>query len=260
MQGIHPAAIVHPNAKIGKNVTIYPNAFIEEDVVIGDNCTIYNSAVLMNGARLGNDIVIHHSSVIANVPQDLKFSGEKTTVEIGDRTVVREFVTLNRGTTYRHKTVVGADCLIMAYVHAAHDVLIGDKSIIANGVQLAGHVEVGYHVTVGGLVPVHQFVKIGDHAFVAGGCKVPKDVPPFVLAMGDPVVFGGLNKIGLQRRGFTAEEIAEVKQAYRTIYQSGLTKSEALAKLKSETASEHVQNVISFLEASDRGLIAVGRR
>ncbi len=261
MQGIHSAAIVHPNATVGKNVTIYPHAYIEEDVVIGDNCVIHNGAVLMNGSRLANDVIIHHHAVIANVPQDLKFSGEKTTVEIGERTVIREFVTLNRGTTHSHKTSIGADCLIMAYVHAAHDVFVGDKVILANGVQLAGHVHVGFHATIGGLVPVHQFVKIGDHSFIGGGLRVAKDVPPFILAMGEPLVFGGLNKVGLQRRGFSEDTINLLKKAYRIYYQSNLLKSEAMEQLEAlDNNSEALELVRSFIKSSDRGLIGFGRR
>jgi UDP-N-acetylglucosamine acyltransferase len=257
---IHPQAIVSSKAKIGKNVTIYPLAYIEDDVIIGDDCIIYNNACLMNGTRIGNNVNIHHGAVIAGLPQDLKFKNEVTTVEIGDRTVIREFVTLNRGTEYHHKTVIGADCFLMAYVHCAHDVIVGDKVILANCVQIAGHVEIGYHASIGGLTPVHQFVKIGAHSFIGGGLRVPKDVPPFILGMGEPLVYGGLNKIGLQRRGFSSETIETIKNAYRVYYSPDYLRSEAIQKIKDHIEPiPEVLELIKFLEASSRGVINIGR-
>jgi UDP-N-acetylglucosamine acyltransferase len=258
---IHPTSIISEKAKIGENVSIGPFCHIEDDVIIGDNVEVHSHVSLLNGTRLGNDVKIHQGTVIAGVPQDLKFGGEITTAEIGDRSVVREFCTINRGTTYHNKTVVGKDCLIMAYVHLAHDVIVGDKVILANSVQVAGHVEIGYHVTIGGLVPVHQFVKIGDHSFIGGGLRVPKDVPPYCLAMGEPLVYGGLNKIGLQRRGFSAESIDQIKKAYRIFYSPNLLKKEAIEKIKyTFDRSDEINVLIHFFEKSDRGIIGVGRK
>ena len=258
---IHPTAVIGSKAKIGKNVQIGAFSVIDDDVVIGDNSIIHNNVTLLEGTRIGKDVSIHQGSVIAGVPQDLKFGGEKTTSEIGDRTVIREYCTINRGTTYSHKTVIGEDCLIMAYVHLAHDVIVGDKVILANSVQVAGHVEIGYHVTIGGLVPIHQFVKIGDHSFIGGGLRVPKDVPPYCLAMGEPLVYGGLNKVGLQRRGFSSDSINNIKKAYRIFYSPNLLKKEAIEEIKdSFEHTDEINVLISFFEKSDRGIIGVGRK
>lgn len=253
---IHPSAIIDPKAEIGSNVKIGPHVIVEGDVVIGDHCEIFSSASLLDGARLKNNVKIFQGSVISGIPQDLKFAGEKTTLEIGENSVIREFCTLNRGTEYHHKTVVGNDCFIMAYVHLAHDVLIGDKVIVANSVQIAGHVEIGNQVTIGGLVPIHQFVKIGDHAFIGGGYRVPKDVPPFIIAMGEPLVYGGLNKVGLRRRGFSREDIENIKKAYRYVYQSDMVKKDALSAIKDNMEiNDNIKLIIDFLENSERGII-----
>ncbi|MCB0278554.1 MAG: acyl-ACP--UDP-N-acetylglucosamine O-acyltransferase [Calditrichaeota bacterium] len=254
---IHPSAIIDPAAKIGNNVTIGPYSIIEKDVIIGDNCHIMSHVSILDGSRLENNVRIHQSAVIAGVPQDLKFKGEKTTVEIGEGSVIREFCTLNRGTEYRHKTVLGKGCFLMAYVHLAHDVVIGDKTIIANAVQIAGHVEIGSQSTVGGLVPIHQFVKIGDHAFIGGGFRCVKDVPPFVLAMGEPLVFGGVNIIGLQRKGFSEELIQNIKAAYKILYYKKLLRKDAIQAIKdSVPMSPEIENIITFVEAAERGLIS----
>jgi UDP-N-acetylglucosamine acyltransferase len=260
MTKIHPSALISAKAKIGNDVEIGPFSIIEDNVVIGDRCKVLSNVSLLNGTRLGNDITIHQGSVIAGLPQDLKFEGEDTTCEIGDRTTIREYCTLNRGTTYHQKTVIGSDCFIMAYVHCAHDVIVGDKVILANGVQIAGHVEVGYHVTIGGLVPVHQFVKIGAHSFIGGGLRVPKDVPPYVLAMGEPLVFGGLNKVGLQRRGFSVDQIEFIKKAYRIYYDTKLLKSEAIHKIReSLPLNNEINEILKFIDNSDRSIIPIGK-
>lgn len=261
MPTIHPTAIVDPQAQLGEGVVVGPFAIIDEDVVIGDRTEIKSHASIKDGARIGNDVKIFQSAVISENPQDLKFKGENTQVHIGDRSTIREFVTINKGTDYHEKTVVGQDCLIMAYAHLAHDVIVGDKVILANGVQVAGHVEIGYHVTIGGLVPVHQFVKIGDHSFIGGGLRVPKDVPPFVLAMGEPLVYGGLNKVGLQRRGFSSDELKEIRQIYRILFQSDYLLKEAVQVIKDTyEVVGHVKTIIDFIDNSDRGMIHIGRR
>lgn len=256
MANIHPTAIVSPKAEIAEDVIIGPYCVIEDDVVIQSGCQIQSHVIIKDGARLGKNVKVAHGAVLASPPQDLKFKGEKTTLEIGDNTVIREFATLNRGTDYHWKTKVGKNCFIMSYVHLAHDCIIGDNVIIANSVQMAGHVEVDDYVGIGGLTAIHQFVKIGKHSFVGGGLKINKDVPPYIRAMGDPVRYGGTNYIGLSRRGFTREQLKEIKNAYRLIYQSKLTISQALQELKSKgSIPAEVQDIIDFIEKSERGLI-----
>ena len=256
MPEIHPTAIVSPKASIADDVTIGPYCIIEDDVVIDAGCELQAHVIVKDGTRLGKNVKVAHGAVLASPPQDLKFKGEKTTLEVGDNTVIREFATLNRGTDYHWKTKVGKNCFIMSYVHLAHDCIIGDNVIIANGVQMAGHVEIEDFVGIGGLTAIHQFVKIGRHAFVGGGLKINKDVPPYIRAMGDPVRYGGTNYIGLSRKGFSNEQIRKIKEAYRLIYQSKLTVSKALEQLKSMAdISPEVQNIIEFIEISERGLI-----
>jgi len=258
---IHSTAIVSSNAKIGKNTSIGAYSVIEDNVIIGDNCEIMSHVSILDGSRIGNDVRIHQSAVISGLPQDLKYAGEKTTCEIGDKTVIREFATINRGTDDKWKTVIGAENLIMAYVHVAHDVITKDKVILANSVQVAGHCEIGYHVTIGGMTPIHQFVKIGDHAFIGGGLRVHKDVPPYILAMGEPLSYGGLNKLGLERRGFSEEIRTGMQKAYRTIYQSGLVRKEAIQRIHEEqTVTPEVETIIEFFKNSERGTIAAKKR
>ncbi|MBC8312270.1 MAG: acyl-ACP--UDP-N-acetylglucosamine O-acyltransferase [Candidatus Marinimicrobia bacterium] len=253
---IHPSAIVDSKAQIGENVTIDPFVIIEDNVVIGDGTEIKSSAVIKSGARIGKDCRIFQSAVVSEIPQDLKFEGESTLLEIGDRTTVREFCTLNRGTSELGKSSIGNDCLLMAYVHIAHDCIVGDKSILANGVQLAGHASIGYHVTIGGMTPVHQFCNVGDHAFVGGGYRVVQDVPPYILATGEPLKFAGVNNVGLRRRGFSAESRMNIKRAYKKIFYSDLNTSQAIESIKSDVdQTEEVKTILNFIENSNRGLI-----
>ena len=249
-------ALIDSNAQIGDNVKIGPFVIIENDVVIGDGTEIKSSAVIKSGARIGKECRIFQSAVIAEIPQDLKFEGEKTLFEMGDRTTVREFCTLNRGTSELGKSSVGNDCLLMAYVHVAHDCVIGDKTILANGVQLAGHVSIGYHVTIGGMTPIHQFCNVGDHAFVGGGYRVVQDVPPYILATGEPLKFAGVNNVGLRRRGFSAESRMNIKHAYKKIFYSDINMSQSIESIKSDfEQTEEVITILSFVENSNRGLI-----
>ena len=253
---IHPSAIIDPKAQIGENVKIGPFVIIENDVVIGDGTEIKSSAVIKSGARIGKECRIFQSAVISEIPQDLKFSGEKTLLEIGDRTTVREFCTLNRGTSELGKSSIGNDCLLMAYVHVAHDCVIGDKTILANGVQLAGHVSIGYHVTIGGMTPIHQFCNVGDHAFVGGGYRVVQDVPPYILASGEPLKFAGVNNVGLRRRGFSSESRMNIKRVYKQIFYSAMNMSESIKEIKSNIEqTEEVKIILNFIENSNRGLI-----
>jgi len=253
---IDPRAVVSPNAQIGENVKIGPFTVIEDNVIIGDGTIVGPNVFIGSGTRIGKNCKIFHGASVGSIPQDLKFKGEETTLEIGDNTVIREFCTLNRGTSHSGKTVIGSNCLLMAYVHVAHDCVVGNNVIMANAVNLGGHVVVEDYVVIGGLVPVHQFVRIGQHSIVGGGWRVPKDVPPYIMAAREPLRFEGLNIVGLKRRNFPKEVIEKIEHAYRIIYQSNLNVSQALEKLKSEAdLIPEVQNIINFIEKSQRGII-----
>jgi UDP-N-acetylglucosamine acyltransferase len=208
---IHPTALVHPRAELGDGIEIGPYSIIEDDVIIGNNCKIQSHVYIDSGTRLGEGIKISKGAVLGTAPQDLKYKGEKTYLEVGEGTAIREFATLNRGTDYSYKTVVGKNCFLMAYCHIAHDCIIGNNVIISNAVNMAGHVEIDEYVGIGGLTAIHQFVKIGQHCFVGGGLRVQKDIPPYILAMGEPMQYGGVNHVGLSRRGFSLEVLREIK-------------------------------------------------
>jgi len=247
---------INPNAKIGKNVTVEPFVHIYGNVEIGDNTTIYSNACIMDGARIGKNCRIFPGAVISGIPQDLKFSGEDTTAEIGDNTTIRECVTVNRGTKDKMKTVVGSNCLLMAYVHIAHDCLLGNNIILANSVNLAGHIEIADNVILEGLVAVQQFVKIGTYAFITGGSLVRKNVPPFVKAAREPLSFMGINAIGLRRRGFSNEQIQQIEDIYRTIYVRGLNISNALSIVEMETPnSPEKELILNFIRHSTNGIM-----
>ncbi len=248
--------VVSDKASIGKNFSIGRFSTVEDDVVIGDNVDIGTCALIANGARIGNNIRIFHGASIGTQPQDLKFEGELTTVEVGDGTVVREFVTLNRATNHSKRTVIGKNCFIMAYAHVAHDCRIGDNVILANAVQMGGHVEIGDSVIVGGLVAIHQFVKIGMHAMIGGGFRVVKDVPPFILAGSLPLRFEGINLVGLRRRGFSNEQIRAISNTYDILYKSGLNVSDAVSKIDEEMNEIPEARIITdFVRSSTRGII-----
>lgn len=256
MSEIHKTAIIADGAQIGQNVQIDPYAFIDADVVIGDNCHIHSSVRIYGGARLGNNVKVFPSATIAGEPQDLKFGGERTLLSIDENTVIREFAALHRGTGEGGETRIGKNCLIMAYAHVAHDCVIGDNVILVNSVNLAGHVEVEEYAIIGGVVPVHQFVRIGRHCMVGGGFRVPKDVPPYIMAGGYPLAYAGLNSIGLRRRGFKREDIDAMKQAYKYLFASTMNTSQALEHI-SETmeVTEPIRNIIEFVKQSKRGLL-----
>ncbi|MBN1481492.1 acyl-ACP--UDP-N-acetylglucosamine O-acyltransferase [candidate division KSB1 bacterium] len=256
MTHVHPSAIVDKRATIGDNVTIGAFSIVEGDVVIGDGTSIASHTLIADGARIGQNCKIHKGAVVATIPQDLKFTFESSTFEIGDNTTVREFCTLNRGTKERGKSSVGRNCLLMAYVHVAHDCFIGNNVILANCVQVAGHVDIEDFVIMGGLTGIHQFVRIGQHAMVGGGLRVVKDVPPYILAMGEPLQYGGINSVGLRRRGFTSDSLMIMKRAYRLLYRSKLNVSQAVERIKNEIEiTPEIQNIIRFIEKADRGLI-----
>ena len=253
---ISPLASIHPDAPIGADVEIGPFTTISADVEIGEGSWIGPNVTIMDGARIGSNCRIFPGAVISAIPQDLKFQGERTTVEIGDRSTIRECVTINRGTKAYGKTVVGKDCLIMAYVHIAHDCILGNHVILVNSVALAGHVEIGDYGIISGLSAVHQFVKIGAHVMIGGGAMVRKDVPPFITAAGEPLAYAGVNSVGLKRRNFAQEDIHEIQTLYRTMYQSGMNISQAVNQIKETHPNRPLaDSILSFIEQSDRGLI-----
>lgn len=256
MPTIHPTAIVHPGARLADSVVIGPFTIVEEGAVVGEDTRVDAHCLVAAGARIGRNCRIHQGTVVATPPQDLKFTGEDTEFILGDNCVVREYCTLNRGTKHSGRSFIGNDSFIMAYCHVAHDCSVGPRAIFANGVQLGGHCEIGEQVIIGGLTGVHQFSHIGDHAMVASGIKVAKDVPPYTLAAMDPVQFQGLNSIGLRRRGFTPETIALLKQTYDFIYYSGMHVSQAVEHVRGHVApAPEVLNVLAFIERSARGIM-----
>jgi UDP-N-acetylglucosamine acyltransferase len=253
---IDSRAIVSPKAQLGDNVSIGPFTIIQDDVMIGSETMIASNALIANGTRVGKECRIHHGAVLGTQPQDLKFHGEVTTLEIGDHTTIREYATLNRGTHDLWKTTVGSHCYIMAYAHVAHDCEVGNYVILANSVNMGGHVFVGDHVVVGGIVAIHQFTRIGCHAMIGGGFRAVKDVPPFALAAQEPLAFQGINTIGLRRRSFSQETIDTIEKAYEYIYYSHLNVSQGIAKIKEELPKiEEITTIIDFIESSKRGII-----
>lgn len=252
----HPYTNIHPNAKIGENVEIESFTTIHDNVEIGEGTWIGPNVTIFEGARIGKNCKIFPGAVISAIPQDLKFAGEETTAEIGDNTIIREFVTVNRGTTDRMKTVVGKNCLLMAYVHVGHDCVIGDNCIMANCVNLAGHVVLEDFVVIEGVCGVQQFVKIGQHAFIAAGSNVRKNVPPFVKAAREPLSYVGVNSVGLRRRGFSTDSISQIEEIYRSIYVRGLNLTNAVRVIEQETPQcKEKEIILKFIEESTKGMI-----
>ncbi|RXK81879.1 acyl-ACP--UDP-N-acetylglucosamine O-acyltransferase [Filimonas effusa] len=253
---IHPHTYIHPNARLAENVKVDPFSVIHQDVEIGEGTWIGSNVTIMEGVRIGKNCRIFPGAVLGGVPQDLKYKGEKTMVEIGDNTTIREFVTINRGTSDRWKTKVGDNCLIMAYTHIAHDCIIGNNCIMSNSVQLAGHVVLGDWAWIAGVCAVHQFVKIGQHSYIGGGSLVSKDVPPFIKAVRSPLSYGGVNSVGLKRRGFDLEKINHIADIYRIIYNKGLNTSQAMEYIEEELqATDERDDILAFIRDSGRGII-----
>ena len=253
---IHNTSIIDKDAKIGNNVEIGPFCIIEKNVTIGDNTRILPYVHIHENTQIGKNNTIHQGSVLGGNPQDLKFHNEYSELIIGDNNTIREYCTLNRGTEASGKTIIGSNCLLMAYVHVAHDCIVQDKVILANGVQLGGHSEVHFHATVGGMSPVHQFCKVGQHAFIGGGRVALQDVPPFILANGEPLKYAGINSIGLRRRNFNLETRNLIKKTYKIIYFSKFNRSQAIEEIKNSLKmTDEVKLIIKFIESSDRGLI-----
>jgi UDP-N-acetylglucosamine acyltransferase len=255
-QMIHPHTYIHPNAKLATNVKVDPFSVIHQNVEIGEGTWIGSNVTIMEGARIGKNCRIFPGAVIAAIPQDLKYEGEITTVEIGDNTTIREFVTVNRGSKDRWTTKIGNNCLLMAYSHVAHDCIIGNNCIMSNNTQLAGHVMVGDFAILGGMCAVHQFVQIGQHAFVSGGSLVSKDVPPYIKAGRTPLSYAGVNSVGLKRRGFSLDRINHILDIYRIIYNKGMNTSQALNYIEEEiSATDERDDIVAFIRDSGRGII-----
>lgn len=253
---IHRTALVDPSAQIGQEVSVGPFAIIGPKVTIGDRCTIAAHAVLERNTRLGVGVKVGYGTILGADPQDIKYQGDETWVEIGDGTILREYCTINRGTTATHKTTVGQRCFIMSYVHFAHDCVIGNDVVVANAVQMAGHVTVDDRAIISGLTPIHQFVRIGTYSFVGGASRVNQDVPPYTKAVGNPVHLYGLNSVGLQRAGFSPEVKLALKRAYRLLFNSDLTVTQGITRARTELpAVAEVETFLRFIEESQRGVL-----
>jgi len=251
-----PLAYVHPDAKVADNVVIEPFVSIDHDVEIGEGTRIGSSVTILPGTRIGKNCRIFPGAVIGAIPQDLKFRGEYTTVEIGDNTTIREYVTINRGTAAKGKTKVGNNCLLMAYVHIAHDCTVGNNVIMVNSSQLAGEVVVDDWAILSGMVAVHQFCRIGSHVMISGGSLVRKDVPPYIKAGREPLSYVGINSIGLRRRNYNNEKIREIQEIYRYIYQKGLNTAQAVEIIEAEMpATQERDEILLFVKDSKRGII-----
>lgn len=256
MNVISPLAFVHPEAIIGDNVTIDPFAYVDRNVEIGNGTHIMAHATILYGARIGNNCTLFPQATIAAIPQDLKFKGEDTVAVIGDRTVIRECATVNRGTASKGLTIVGEDCLIMAYSHVAHDCVLKNHVILGNAAQLAGEVEIDDYAIVSGGSLVHQFTRIGAHVMIQGGSKISKDIPPYVMVGREPISYVGLNVVGLRRRGFTSERINSIQEIYRYLYQSGYNTTQATERIENELPDSEDRNyILDFVRNSSRGIV-----
>jgi UDP-N-acetylglucosamine acyltransferase len=252
---VHPSAVVDPGAELGGGVSVGPFSVIGPGVNVGRGTHIASHVLIERDTTIGERCTIAKGAVLGTDPQDLKYRGESTALHVGDRTVIREYATLNRGTIALGETRVGSDCLLMAYVHVAHDCRIGNYVVLSNAVTMGGHVQIGDWAIVGGLTPIHQFVRIGAHAFVGGATRVAKDIPPFVKAAGSPMQLYGLNSVGLQRRGFPDEARRELKRAYRLFFSSNSNTTQALARAEKElTLTPEVETFLAFFRGSDRGV------
>lgn len=256
MSNISSLAFVHPEAQIGKDVVIEPFAYIDRNVEIGEGTVVMPYATVLFGARIGKNCTIFPHATISAIPQDLKFRGEESLAIIGDRTSVRECVTVNRGTASRGETAVGSDCLLMAYSHVAHDCVLKDFVILGNATQLAGEVEIDNYAILSGGTLVHQFSRIGAHTMIQGGSKVPKDIPPYTMVGREPLTYVGLNFVGLRRRGFSSEVINSIQDVYRYLYLAGYNTTQALERIENELPETKERNhIIDFVKNSSRGII-----
>ena len=251
-----PLAYVHPEAKVAKSVVIEPFVNIEKNVEIGEGTWIGSNVTIMEGARIGKNCKIFPGAVISAIPQDLKYAGEDTIVKIGDNTTIREFVTINKGTKANLETVVGNNCLLMAYVHVAHDCIVGNNVILANAATLAGHIEIDDWAIIGGLSAVHQFVKIGKHTMISGGSLIVKDIPPFTKAGREPVSYVGVNSIGLGRRGYSQDEINNIQDIYRELYLRNRNVTQAVQYIEANLPYTAIRDeILLFIKNSERGIM-----
>ncbi|MBU8932758.1 MAG: acyl-ACP--UDP-N-acetylglucosamine O-acyltransferase [candidate division Zixibacteria bacterium] len=256
MSNIHPTAIVSAKAELAETVTVGPYSIVEDNVQIGEGTKIASSALIASGARIGENVTIAHGAVVSTVPQDLKFGGEETTAIIGDGTTIREYATVNRGTTDKRRSQIGKNCLIMAYAHVAHDCTLGDNVIMGNACTLAGHIEIGDYAILSGVLPVHQFVKIGAHAMIGGGFRVPQDVCPYAMAAGYPLKIAGLNIVGLKRRGFKLDTVKALREVFKLLFFSELNTTQAVDRIKEELEIiPEIQVILDFINDSKRGLV-----
>jgi UDP-N-acetylglucosamine acyltransferase len=253
---VHATALIDPGAELGRGVVVGPYSIVGDGVTVGDGTTIGPHVLIERDTHVGKDCRLAKGAVLGTDPQDLKYKGERSILEVGDRTVVREYATLNRGTAASGRTAVGSDCLLMAYTHVAHDCEIGNHVVLSNAVNMAGHVVIEDWVVVGGMSGIHQFVRIGAHAFVGGASKVAQDVAPYVRVSGDPARLYGLNSVGLDRRGLSPEVRSALKATYRILFQSGLNLSQALARAETEVeALPEVRHLLTFIRSSQRGIV-----
>ena len=256
---ISPLAYIHPEAKIGENVEIAPFVFIDKNVVIGDNNKIMANVNILYGARIGNGNTIFPGAVIGAIPQDLKFRGEESTAEIGDNNIIRENVTVNRGTAAKGRTIVGNNNLLMESVHVAHDALIGNSCIIGNSTKMAGEIVIDDYSIISANVLMHQFCHVGGYGMIQGGCRFSKDIPPYIAGR-EPICYAGINVVGLRRRGFSNETIEKIHDAYRIIYQGGLNNTDALKKIEDEMEmTPEISYIVNFIRESARGIIPAGK-
>lgn len=249
-------SVIHPKAKIAQNVTIEPFVTIGANVEVGAGTWIGANVTIMEGVKIGKNCKIFPGAVVGAIPQDLKFRGEQSMIEIGNNVTIREYCTLNRGTKANDKTIIADDCLLMAYVHVAHDCILGKGVVLANNVNLAGHISIGAYTTLGGLTAVHQFVKIGSYCMVGGGSLVRKDIPPFIKAAREPLSYVGINSIGLRRNNFTIDQIHQIQDIYRYLFVKGLNTSQAVTKIKKNIPKSTERKIIlHFIKQSERGII-----
>ena len=256
MTTVSSLAFVHPEAVLGNNVIVEPFAYIDRNTEIGEGSHVMAQATVLSGARIGKNCTIFPHATIAGIPQDLKFQGEETTAIIGDNTTIRECVTVNRGTASKGSTKVGSNCLIMAYSHVAHDCVLKDFVILGNTTQLAGEVEIDDFAILSGGTLVHQFSRIGAHVMIQGGSKIPKDIPPYVMVGREPIVYVGLNIVGLRRRGYTSERINSIQEVYRFLYMSGYNVTQATERIEKDSPeSEERNHILEFIRSSSRGIV-----
>ena len=253
---MHKTSIISSKSKIADKVDIGPFCIIEDNVSIKENCKIHSHVIIKSGTSIGQNCEIFSGAILGEIPQDLKYDGEETKLEIGDNNIIREYATIHRGTSARITTKIGNNCMLMAYSHVAHDSIIKNNVILSNSVQVGGHVDIDDFVIVGGATPIHQFCKLGRYSFIGGGYRVVQDVPPYIKAMGEPLKYSGVNSIGLSRNDFSSDQISLIKKAYKILYRSEYNISQAVSILKEDYSGDSdINEIINFITKSSRGII-----